>query len=71
MLFRSILVSHSLEQIREMCSKILWLHKGKQIAFGDDVQGICDQYQAFLEGGELPNYGSEAAEINLDKNDKM
>ena len=67
----TILVSHSLEQIREMCSKILWLHKGKQIAFGDDVQGICDQYQAFLEGGELPNYGSEAAEINLDKNDKM
>lgn len=46
----TILVSHSLEQVREMCSKILWLHKGEQKAFGSDVQGICDQYQDFLNG---------------------
>ena len=45
----TILVSHSLNQIREMCSKILWLDKGRQIEFGDDVQGICDRYQEFLE----------------------
>ncbi len=45
----TILVSHSLEQVREMCSKILWLHKGEQKAFGTDVQGICDAYQEFLE----------------------
>ena len=45
----TILVSHSLEQVREMCSKILWLHKGEQKAFGSDIQGICDQYQEFLE----------------------
>ena len=38
----TILVSHSLSQVRQLCSKILWLHKGRQIAFGDDVQGICD-----------------------------
>lgn len=44
----TILVSHSLTQVRELCSKILWLHKGRQVAFGDDVQGICDQYQRFL-----------------------
>lgn len=48
----TILVSHSLPQVREMCSKILWLHKGKQIAFGDDVQGICDRYQEFLNTGD-------------------
>ena len=46
----SILVSHSLEQVREMCTKILWLHKGHQIEFGDDVQGICDRYQEMLDG---------------------
>ena len=46
----TILVSHSLEQVRSMCNKILWLHKGKQIEFGDDVQGICDRYQKFLDG---------------------
>ena len=45
----TILVSHSLSQIREMCSKILWLDKGRQIEFGSDVQGICDRYQDFLE----------------------
>ena len=46
----TILVSHSLAQVREMCTKILWLHKGKQIEFGDDVNGICDRYQEFLDG---------------------
>ena len=46
----SILVSHSLAQVRTMCNKILWLHKGHQIEFGDDVQGICDRYQEMLDG---------------------
>lgn len=46
----TILVSHSIGQVREMCSKVLWLHKGRQIEFGDDVQGICDRYQDFLDG---------------------
>lgn len=46
----TILVSHSLAQVREMCTKILWLHKGHQVEFGDDVQGICDRYQEMLEG---------------------
>ncbi|MBQ0037981.1 MAG: ABC transporter ATP-binding protein [Clostridiales bacterium] len=46
----TILVSHSLNQVRSMCSKILWLHKGRQIEFGDDVQAICDRYQEFLDG---------------------
>ena len=48
----TILVSHSLKQVREMCTKILWLHQGRQIEFGTDVQGICDRYEAFL-GGKL------------------
>lgn len=46
----TILVSHSLNQVRSMCNKILWLHRGKQITFGDDVQKICDDYQKFLNG---------------------
>ena len=46
----TILVSHSLPQIRDLCSKVLWLHKGRQIEFGDDVEGICDRYQEFLDG---------------------
>lgn len=46
----TILVSHSLPQVRSLCNKILWLHKGRQIEFGDDVEGICDRYQEFLDG---------------------
>lgn len=45
----TILVSHSLEQVRELCNKVLWLHKGKQVAFGE-TQPICDKYQLMLEG---------------------
>lgn len=46
----TILVSHSLTQVRQLCNKVLWLHKGKQITFGDDVSGICDKYEEFLAG---------------------
>ena len=46
----TILVSHSLNQVRSMCNKILWLHRGKQIIFGSNVNKICDDYQAFLDG---------------------
>ena len=44
----TILVSHSLQQIRELCNKVLWMDHGKQIACGES-QEICDRYQAFLE----------------------
>jgi len=43
----TILVSHSLAQIRRMATKVLWLDKGKQIAFGETKE-ICDRYEAFL-----------------------
>lgn len=46
----TILVSHSIEQIRGLCNKILWMNKGEQIVFGTDVNGICDTYETFLCG---------------------
>lgn len=46
----TILVSHSIAQVRELCSKVLWLDHGRQITFGDDVEGICDRYEEFLAG---------------------
>ena len=51
----TILVSHSLAQIRSLCNKLLWLHHGKQVAFGDCGE-ICDRYQIFLENGEDINF---------------
>ena len=44
----TILVSHSIAQVRAMCTKVLWLHKGEQIACGD-TGTLCDLYQQFLE----------------------
>lgn len=49
----TILVSHSLPQIRQLCNKVLWMEKGKQIAFGDNVEEICSRYQGFLNGDQL------------------
>lgn len=43
----TILVSHSLSQIRKMCNKVLWMDKGKQIAFGETKE-VCDRYEEFL-----------------------
>lgn len=43
----TILVSHSLDQIRRMCNKVLWLDKGKQIEFGE-TEEICNKYEEYL-----------------------
>lgn len=45
----TILVSHSLDQVRRLCDQVLWLNKGKQIDFGETAS-ICDRYQRFLDG---------------------
>ena len=44
----TLLVSHSLDQIRRMANKVLWLDKGRQIEFGD-TKTVCDHYAAFLK----------------------
>ena len=49
-----ILVSHSVEQVREMCSKILWLDHGKQVYFGDETETVCNAYEEFLITKKLP-----------------
>ena len=50
----TILVSHSIPQVRSMCNKILWLDHGRKVAFGDDVKGLCDAYEKFLQDKILP-----------------
>lgn len=44
----TILVSHSLDQIRRLCGKVLWLDHGKQIDFGETDE-ICAKYADFLK----------------------
>lgn len=44
----TILVSHSLTQVQELCTRVLWLEKGEQIAFGDTAI-LCSLYQQYLD----------------------
>ncbi len=44
----TILVSHSIQQVQELCNKVLWLDKGQQIAFGDTAI-LCNLYQQYLD----------------------
>lgn len=48
----TILVSHSLEQIRRLCNKVLWLDHGNQVAFGETAP-ICERYARYLKSGVL------------------
>lgn len=54
----TILVSHSIPQVRRMCNKVLWLDHGKQVVFGD-TGPICDKYEEFLKTGKLPVFKNE------------
>ena len=49
-----LFVSHSLEQVRSLCNKVLWLEKGQQVVFGSDVEKICNCYEEFMCTGVLP-----------------
>ena len=62
----TILVSHSIQQIRALCNKVLWLDKGRQIAFADDVAGVCDCYEEFLRGASGAVYDPVAAKARID-----
>lgn len=41
-----LFVSHSIEQIRQMCSRVVWLEQGKVRRFGN-TQDVCDTYKCF------------------------
>jgi ABC-type polysaccharide/polyol phosphate transport system ATPase subunit len=41
-----IFATHSIPFVRKFCSRALWLHRGKQMAFGD-VEAVLQEYEAF------------------------
>lgn len=41
-----LFVSHSINQIREMCNRVIWLENHKIKMFGD-TESVCDAYEAF------------------------
>lgn len=59
-----ILVSHSVQQVRELCNKVLWLDHGNQIVFSDNVPLYTDAYMEFLTGNKkLPKNEAEAEKM--------
>lgn len=44
----TILVSHSIAQIREMCTTVLWLEQGKMNGIGD-TKTLCDDYEKYMK----------------------
>lgn len=49
-----VLVSHSIAQVRELSTRILWIDHGNQVAFTDEVELYCDAYEEFLATKKLP-----------------
>lgn len=50
-----ILVSHSVQQVRDLCNKCLWLDHGKQIAF-NSTYVVCNAYCVYLYSDKNPKY---------------
>ena len=40
-----LFVSHSPQQVRQLCKKAVWLKKGRVVAYGE-VNEVCDRYDA-------------------------
>lgn len=45
-----LFVSHSLQQIRDLCSRVLWLDHGRVVDIGE-TERICGAYEQSLLGG--------------------
>ncbi len=66
-----ILVSHSVNQVRELCNKILWLDHGNQIAFTDQKDLYLDAYEEFLECKVLPKNEDDIKRMALEHEIKV
>lgn len=61
----TILVSHSIPQVRALCNKILWLDHGRPVVFTDDVAGVCNCYDEYLRGASPAVYNPVAAKARI------
>ena len=44
-----VLVTHSVEQAKEMCNNVLWIDYGKTRMYGD-AETVCDEYTKEMIG---------------------
>lgn len=43
-----LFVSHSIEAVKAICNRAIWLEKGEMMADGD-VNGVCNEYESFIQ----------------------
>ena len=46
-----LIVSHALGTIRELCTEIVWMHKGRMVMWGDP-ETVIAEYARFMDVGE-------------------
>lgn len=56
--------SHSLFQVEALCSRVLWLHQGRQMAWGPTKE-VLAQYDAFLLSGGVAKSAKPTGEREL------
>ncbi|MGI6315543.1 MAG: ABC transporter ATP-binding protein [Christensenellales bacterium] len=49
----TILVSHSMKAVQQMCDKVMWMDRGKKIAYGP-VEPMCALYSEYLSSLRIP-----------------
>ena len=59
-----LFVSHDIASVRQMCSRVLWIEKGEQIAF-DQCDKVCDMYMD-MKRKDMNSLVDADAEPNLD-----
>ena len=48
----TILVSHSMQQIRSICTKVVWIEQGEMMGIGNTKE-ICDKYEKYMESKSI------------------
>lgn len=48
----TLMVSHSIGQIRELCNRVIWIEHGRIVMEGKTDE-VCDAYEKFLKTGKI------------------
>lgn len=67
-----LFVSHDIESVKAMTSKVLWIEKGKQMMFGDKIE-VCNEYakSILFKNNDISTIGikDKKNQYNIDKLD--
>ena len=55
-----LFVSHSIAQVREMCSRVIWLENGR-VKMQGETKYVCDKYQEYMNPTQEETSGYQQA----------